>query len=457
MENYDFHFIAIGGVGQSALAKILLQLGYKVSGSDLIESKYTKIVEKLGAKVFIGQNASNIIGTPTIVISSAIKENNPELILAKKLNLKIIHRSDCLKFISEKFETFIGSSGTHGKTTTSGMLAFILEKLKKNPAYAIGGILPFYQTNANSCKNSKYFIAELDESDGSIIKYHPDYLIINNLEEDHLDFYKNGLEDILKIFEKTTKNLKPNGKIFINIDNEGNNKLSKIINKNNVITYGIKNDADYQAKNIVFNDFETSFEIYKKNKLLGKIKLIIPGEHNVYNAMAVTAVLDFLGLNFEEYKKFFEEFSGMGRRFQIVANTKGVKIIDDYAHHPTEIKTTLNAIKNIKNRKIAIFQPHRYTRLKGLWNEFLDSFYVVNKLYIVDVYSAGDKPLNDFNSKNFAIEITKKGINATYIEGNINEAAKKITPELKKDDIIITLGAGDITKIGGIINDLLTK
>ena len=173
--------------------------------------------------------------------------------------------------------------------------------------------------------------------------------------------------------------------------------------------------------------------------------------------MAVTAVLDFLGLNFEEYKKFFEEFSGMGRRFQIVANTKGVKIIDDYAHHPTEIKTTLNAIKNIKNRKIAIFQPHRYTRLKGLWNEFLDSFYVVNKLYIVDVYSAGDKPLNDFNSKNFAIEITKKGINATYIEGNINEAAKKITPELKKDDIIITLGAGDITKIGGIINDLLTK
>lgn len=456
-ENYDFHFIAIGGVGQSALAKILLQQGYRVSGSDLSESKYTKIVEKLGAKIFISQNEENIKGNPTIIISSAIKEDNPELIKAKELNLKIMHRSDCLKFISEQFETFIGLSGTHGKTTTSGMLAFILEKTRKNPAYAIGGILPHYNTNANSYKNSKYFIAELDESDGSITKYHPNYLVINNLEEDHLDFYKNGLKDILETFKTTTKNLKSNGKIFINIDNEGNNKLLKIIENDNIITYGIKNNANYQAKNIIFDDFETSFEIYKKNKLLGKIKLIIPGEHNVYNALAITAVLDFLGLNFEKYGKYFEEFSGMGRRFQIITNTNGIKIIDDYAHHPTEIKTTLNAIKNIKNRKIAIFQPHRYTRLKSLWNEFLESFNVVDKLYIVDVFNAGDKPLDNFNSKNFAVEISKKGINATYIKGNINEAAKKITPELKKDDIVLTLGAGDITKIGGIINDLLTK
>ena len=457
MEDYDFHFIAIGGVGQSALAKILLQQGYKISGSDISESKYTKIVEKLGAKIFIGQNEKNIIGKPTVVISSAIKEDNPELIKAKKLNLKIMHRSDCLKFISEQFKFFIGLSGTHGKTTTSGMLSFVLEKMKKNPAYAIGGILPEFQTNANSNKNSEYFIAELDESDGSIIKYSPDYLVINNLEADHLDFYKNGLDDILSIFKKAIQNVKPNGKIFINIDNEGNNKLINLIEKKNIIFYGINNKADFQAKNIIFDDLNTSFEIYKKEKYLGKINLIIPGIHNVYNALAISAVLDTLGFNFEEYGKYFSNFSGMGRRFQIIADTKGIKIIDDYAHHPTEIKTTLSSVKNIKKRKIAIFQPHRYTRLKGLWSEFLESFYEADKLFVIDVFKAGDEPLKDFNSEIFAKEIAKKGINAVYVKGNIEEAAKTITPELKKDDIVLTLGAGDITKIGGIINDLLTK
>ena len=457
MDGYDFHFIAIGGVGQSALAKILLQQGYKVSGSDLNESKYTKIVEKLGAKVFIGQNENNIKGKPTIVISSAIKEDNPELLKAKQLNLKIMHRSDCLKFISEEFETFIGLSGTHGKTTTSGMLSFIMEKIQLNPAYAIGGILPYYNTNANSYKNSKYFIAELDESDGSIIKYHPDYLVINNLEADHLDFYKNGLDDILKTFKTTVQNVKPEGKVFINIDNKGNNKLLKIIEKNNIITYSIENNADYQAKNIIYDDFNTTFEIYKKDNLLGKINLIIPGKHNIYNALAICAILDTLGLKFEEYAKYFREFSGMGRRFQIVADIKNIKIIDDYAHHPTEIKTTLSAVENIKKRKVAIFQPHRYTRLKGLWDEFLESFNSIDKLYVLDVFSAGDKPLDDYNSKNFAYEIAKKGINATYIQGDIAKAAEKIAPELCQNDIVLTLGAGDITKIGGMINDLLTK
>ena len=457
MEGYDFHFIAIGGVGQSALAKILLQQGYKVSGSDLSESKYTKLVQSLGAKIFIGQDKNNIKGNPTVVISSAIKEDNPELIEAKELNLKIMHRSDCLKFISEEFETFIGLSGTHGKTTTSGMLSFILEKAKKNPAYAVGGILPEFQINANSYKNSKYFIAELDESDGSIVKYHPNYLVINNLEADHLDFYKNGLKDILETFKKTVQNVKAGGKIFINSDNEGNKKLLDIIEQDNVVTYGIDENVDYRAKNIIFDNFNTSFEIYKKEKFIGKINLIIPGVHNVYNALAISALLCEIGFEFSEFGEFFSEFSGMGRRFQIVGDVKGIKIIDDYAHHPTEIKTTINAIKEIKQRKIAIFQPHRYTRLKGLWDEFLQSFDNIDKLYVLDVFCAGDKPLSDFNSKNFAKEISKKGIDAIYVEGDIQKAAEKIAQELKKDDIVLTLGAGDITKIGGVLNDLLTK
>lgn len=445
----DFHFIAIGGVGQSALAKILLRLGYSVSGSDINESKYTKLVSELGAKVFIGHNEKNILGKPKVVVSSAIKENNPELIKARELNLEVMHRSDCLNFISKEFPCFIGLSGTHGKTTTSGLLSFILENLKVNPSYAIGGIIPKLNINAQAHKDSKYFVAELDESDGSIVKYNTDILLINNLEADHLDHYKNGLSDILDTFKIVVDRAKT---IFINADDDGVQKLQI----NNPITYGINNSADYEAKNIEFKDLESSFDVYKKGELLGRINLIIPGVHNIYNALGIISILDYLGFEFDSYNKYFCEFSGMGRRFQIVANDKGVKIIDDYAHHPNEIKSTLNAIQNVSSRKVVIFQPHRYTRLKGLWNEFLESFNNIDKLFVLDVFNAGDEFDPEFNSKNFVQAIEKKGINAIYIKGSIASAAKEIAPKINKGDILLTLGAGDITKIGGEINGLLT-
>lgn len=458
-QNFDFHFIALGGVGQSALAKILLQLGYKVSGSDIQDSKYIKLTKELGAKVFIGHSEDNIKGTPNVVISSAIKEDNPELIKAKKLNLEIMHRSDCLKLISQMFPKFIGFSGTHGKTTTSGLLSFVLEMMGKNPSYAIGGIIPKLNVNANALKDSKYFIAELDESDGTIQKYSPDYLIINNLEADHLDFYKNGLDDIIPIFERVADNMlkKDNSKLFVNIDNIGCNKFLKQTKFKNIITYSLNSKSDYSAKNIVFDEFSSSFDVYHKENLLGKIKLIIPGMHNIYNALAVISLLLELGFEFSEFSKYFSEFSGMGRRFQLVGDINNIKIIDDYAHHPSEIQSTLNSIKNTKRRKVVIFQPHRYTRLKGLWEEFLNSFNTVDKLFVLDVYSAGDKFDEKYNSEIFAKTIAQKGINAQYIEGNMNKAAEQIAPCLKESDIVLTLGAGDVTKIGGIINDLLTK
>ena len=453
----DFHFIAVGGVGQSALAKILLCLGYSVSGSDIQESKYTKLVKSLGAKVFIGHSKENIEGYPTIVVSSAIKDDNPEIIKAKELGLKIIHRSDCLKFISEQFPCFIGLAGTHGKTTTSGFLSYILEKMKQEPSYAIGGIIPELNINANAKKTSKFFIAELDESDGTIQKYSPNLLVINNLEADHLDYYKNGLSDIILTFEKTADKMKPNSKIFLNIDNNGCNIFQSQTKFQNIITYSLEKEADYCAKNIIFDELSSSFEIYKKGTLLGKINLTIPGKHNVCNALAIICVLDALGFEFSEYSKYFSEFTGMGRRFQLVADVNNIKIIDDYAHHPSEIKSTLNAIKNIKRRKIAIFQPHRYTRLIGLWSEFLDSFDVLDDLYVIDVFNAGDKFDEQYNSENFVSEINKKGIKARYIKGDVLQVSKTIAPELKAGDILLTLGAGDITKIGGMINDLLSK
>lgn len=458
-QDFDFHFIAIGGVGQSALAKILLQLGYKVSGSDISDSKYIKLTKELGAKVFIGHNKDNIQGRPKVVISSAIKEGNPELIKAKELNLEIIHRSDCLKIISQKFPKFIGLAGTHGKTTTSGLLSFVLAKMQQNPSFAIGGIIPKLNINASASKDSKYFIAELDESDGTIQKYSPDYFVINNLEADHLDYYKNGLEDIIPVFERVIDNMvtKTDSKLFINIDSAGCNEFLKQTKIKNITTYSLNLKSDYKAANIIFDELSSSFDVYHKEKLLGNIKLIVPGIHNVYNALAIVSLLDSLGFEFSQYSSYFSEFSGIGRRFQIVAEIDDIKIIDDYAHHPSEIQSTLEAVNKINKRKVAIFQPHRYTRLKGLWGEFLESFENVDKLFVLDVYAAGDKFDKLYNGETFVEAIKQKGVDAQYIKGNIEQAGKEIAKNLKTGDIVLTLGAGDITKIGGVINDLLSK
>ena len=319
------------------------------------------------------------------------------------------------------------------------------------PSYAIGGIIPEFNINAQADKNSKYFIAELDESDGTIVKYHPHITVINNLEADHLDHYKNGLSDILDTFQIVVKN---SGKLFVNIDNQGIKELVKRNSDKEFITYGIE-EGFYRAKNISYKELGSEFEIYKNNQYLTKINLIIPGKHNIYNALAIASVLDYL--NFSGYEKYFNTFSGMGRRFQLVGDVNNIKIIDDYAHHPSEIQSTLSAIKNLSRKKIAIFQPHRYTRLKALWNEFLDSFNVVDELYILDTFCAGDEFDETYNSQNFANAISKKGIKANYIKGNIEEAGKNIAQKLHQGDIVLTLGAGDITKIGGIINDMLSK
>lgn len=453
----SFHFIALGGVGQSALAKILLQMGYNVSGSDVEESKYTKLVEQMGAKVFIGHDEKNIQSGQTVVISSAIKETNPELKKARELNLKVMHRSDCLDFISRKFECFVGFAGTHGKTTTSGLMAYILEKIEKNPAYAIGGIIPDINTNSNASALSKHFIAELDESDGTIEKYAPNCFVVNNLEADHLDFYKNGLSDIIETFKKTISNMSEADKLFINFDDDGAKELLAQSEFKNYISFALNSSADYQAKNIVQNDLETEFEVYKKGYFLTKIKLIVPGIHNVYNALSVISVLDVLGFNADDYAKYFAEFTGMGRRFQLYGEINDIKIVDDYAHHPTEVNATIQAIQGSKRRKLAIFQPHRYTRLEGLWKEFLESFKPVDKLYVLDVYNAGAEPDIGYNSNTFAKACREIGIDAKHISGDMKKAAEQILPDIQKNDLVITLGAGDNTKICGEIYDLLSK
>lgn len=442
-----FHFIAIGGIGQSAIAKILLQQGYNVSGSDISDSKYLNELRALGAKIYIGHSEKNVPNNAKIVLSTAIKENNPELLRAKELSLEIFHRSDILKFISGHYKKFIGFSGTHGKTTTSGLCAYILSAIEEKPAFAVGGIVPTLKTNGDA-GNSEYFVAELDESDGTILKYSPYLTVINNLEADHFDFYENGLEQIYSTFKTYIENLENDAKIVVNIDDGGNLEfIKRYLAIGKFSTFSTKKPANYEARNIKYNSLGSTFEAFFEGEFLGEITLSIPGVHNVYNALAVLSSLMEMGFEFDVIAPHFETFTGMGRRFQLVCEFRGIKIIDDYAHHPTEISTTLNAAKNYtKGRTVAIFQPHRHTRFMGLWNEFLNAFNEADLLIVLDVYKAGEKSIEGFDSVDFANQIQHK--NALYVAGTIKEAAGKIYPLLNENDVVLTLGAGDITKMG---------
>ena len=449
-----FHFIAIGGVGMSGLAKYLLKLGFSVSGSDIKESKYTKKVQELGATVYIGHSTEYVKPDTIVVASTAIRDENPEIVKAKELGLKIHHRSDILKMISEglgreenKKPLFIGFSGTHGKTTTSGLCSYVLEKAGYAPSYSVGGIIPELDTNAE-CADGNFFVAELDESDGTIVKYHTNISVINNLEVDHIDFYKNGFQDLLKTFRTHLDNMPANGKVIVNKDCNG---IKQLINANpdkKFMTFGIESGGvDYSARNLKFSEFGSEFDVYYRGQKIVSLKLNVPGKHNIYNALSVISALNVLGVDLEKVRPHFATFSGMGRRFQKVAEFDGIRIFDDYAHHPTEIKTTLDSARLCDTKRlVAIFQPHRYSRLKGLWDDFLKCFGAVDKLIVVDVYSASEDAIEGINSKAFAACFKTEDV--TYIGGSMENASRKILPLLKSGDLVVTLGAGDVTRIG---------
>ena len=456
IKDKKFHFIAIGGIGMSGLAKYLIEAGCEVSGSDIEKSKYTEKLEKIGAKVYIGHNADYIKPDMVVIASTAIRPTNPEVVRAKELGLEVYHRSDLLSYISKQFKdkTFFGFSGTHGKTTTSGLCSFILDKIGCNPSFVVGGYVPELNTNARH-GSKDYFVAELDESDGTIVKYTPSINVINNLELDHVDFYSDGFQGIINTFSKFLSGLVTTSKNIINIDNSGSRSLIENNKDKKFITFAIDNPADYIAKNIRYVDLGSTFVVERYGKNLGEVQMTIPGKHNVYNALAVIAALVENGFDFNEIAPYFKEFTGMGRRFQKVAEFDNITIIDDYAHHPSEIKTTLDSVKDISNRTVAIFQPHRYTRLQNFWYEFLKSFDSVDKLIVLDVYGASEDYIEGVTSEIFASKLNHK--DSVWIGGTIEEACEKILPMLKPYDIVLTLGAGSITKVGPTLKSLNEK
>ena len=453
-ENFDksqkIHFIAIGGIGVSAIAKCFLELGFRVSGSDIKENKNTILLQEMGADIFIGHEASNIDGAALIIASSAIRVDNPEVVAAQQLGVPVYHRSHGLEalmrgFGQDKKPVGIGFSGTHGKTTTTGMASLVFELSGKNPTSVIGGILPQFDTNAK-VGNGGYVIAELDESDGTIVLYSPDILVVTNLEVDHIDHYKDGFAQLLETFSIVSGNLKDGSKFILNADDAGCLELYKIADKSKVILYSTKGaaQADFSAKNVVLEGLSSFFDVFQKDELLGKIELSVPGEHNVSNALSVTISALESGIAFSDIQKSIKQFGGTKRRFELVGEFNGATVYDDYAHHPTEIIATLNSAKQLGKRVVAIFQPHRYTRLAGLWEDFKKSFELADVLVVIDVYAAGDPFSDEYNSEVFAHQV----VGANYIKGSIEEVKTQVTSFIEPDDVVLTIGAGDITQLG---------
>lgn len=443
MEKDKYHFIAIGGIGMSGLAKYLLQEGFEVSGSDISDSKYIDEIRALGAQVFIGHDKNNVPEKCVVVASTVIRESNPEIQKAKELGLPILHRSDVLKILSERSKCFIGYAGTHGKTTSSGLASYVTDMAGLNPSYVVGGIIPEIHTNSNY-KSDEYFIAELDESDGTVVKYNPHILVINNLDADHLDFYKNGLSSLVETFEGLLAKFKNGQKVLINNDDNGN----KLLKGYDFITFGLK-DADYLAKNVCLTPTGSEFDILHKGKFLAHLKIKLLGKHNVLNSLGVFASLNEAGIDIDKVIEHFATFTGMGRRFQHVCDLNGAIIYDDYAHHPTEIKATLSALSEFKDKNvIAVFQPHRYSRLKKLWNNFEEAFKDTDNVIVTDVYAASEDAIEGVTAEKFAEDLRKICKNCKYVSGSIRNVAENLYPQLKENDIVVGLGAGSITSLG---------
>ena len=449
------HFIGIGGIGMSGIAEVLVQSGYLVQGSDIKASNNTKRLEKLGIKVFIGQRKSNILNAKIIVVSTAISKNNIELIEAKKIFLPIVHRAEMLGELM-RLKQSIAIAGTHGKTTTTSLIAKMIEENGMDPTIINGGIISSLDSNARMGKGD-WMVVEADESDGSFTKLNPTAAVITNIDLEHLDFHKNE-KNLELAFFNFLSSIPFYGFICLCTDHPRVQKLISKLEDKKVITYGLSANADVRATNIIYNNNKMNFTLSISNRReleisSYEIEFSMIGIHNIQNALATIATGIELKIPIEKIKNTLKTFTGVQRRFQNVGNFKNTTIIDDYGHHPVEINAALAAARlhTPKSKIISIFQPHRYSRIKDLFNDFCSCFNDADYVFLLDVYPAGEEPLNGFESNDLKNGLLKYGHkNVSYIESKkalIRETLKIISPH----DIIICLGAGSITKIANTL------
>jgi UDP-N-acetylmuramate--alanine ligase len=447
-KNSHIHLVGIGGVSMSGIAEILAERGYKVSGSDLNESKYLDLLRKYDIDLFIGHAAANIEGADLIVKTSAIPEDNPEIKAAQKKGLKIVKRAEMLSYLMRKKKT-IAVAGTHGKTTVTAMLAAIFKEAKADPAVMVGGFLK--ELNGNMADgDGQYFITEADESDGSFLYFNPDLLLVNNLELDHPDFYQN-LDEFKNIFKRFADKNDKQAILLYNKDDKNLHSLFKDRKKSS--GFSLKK-GDFKAANIKYDKFKSSFDFYQAGEFIASIELSVPGEYNLYNALAAASAARQLEIDLESIRAALKKFSGVGRRFDFKGRVlnAAVDVVDDYAHHPTEIKELLKTVKNMDYNKIrVIFQPHRYSRTHKFFREFTDAFADADQVYLTDIFSASEKNKYNISMTEFAEKIAaNSAVECSYC-ADFNQIADRLLAEAEAGDIILTVGAGNITDLSDLI------
>ena len=437
------HFVGIGGIGMSGMAELLHNLGFKITGSDIIESERTNQLKDIGIDVNIGHKSSKVNDSDVLVYSSAVNKNNQEIIIANKNNIPVIRRAEMLGELLKVKSTSIAIAGTHGKTTTSSMLGSILVEAKLDPTLVIGGVVNEFGSNSMQ-GDGDIIVVEADEFDRTFLSLKPTLAIINNLDLEHLDCYKN-LDDLQSAFLKFANSVPFYGKIFLNIDESNTSKLISSV-KRPYITFGFSNEALVQAKNPIYDKLNSSFDLHIEGIFKTRIDLKLPGKHNIMNALAaISACLD-LEINYDLIKQGLEKFKGVQRRFDIKYELEnGIKLIDDYAHHPVEVNSVLNALKKgWNNRIISIFQPHLFSRTQNFHKEFAQALFQSDLIIITEIYAARENPIKGISSKTIVKDLINLGhSNIKYIpkRNNIAKYVKKIT---KSNDLIITMGAGDI-------------
>ena len=445
------HFIGIGGISMSGLASIVLDKGLKVSGSDIQTSPIIEGLIEKGANINIPHSDKNIVDIDLVVFTSAIKKDNPEMIKAKELGIPLIDRASFLGEIMKEYKYSIAIAGCHGKTTTTSMASLVLKNASSDPTILLGGELDAIGGNVRIGK-SPYFITEACEYMENFLKFHPYIGVILNIGEDHLDYFKD-INSIKEAFFKFAKLIPPSGCLVLCNEDKYAFEIEKYANTN-ILTFGIDRESDYMAKNIKYDKLGyPSFNIFKENTNMGLFKLTIPGQHNILNALATFSVMDFLNISPEIINQSLSEFKGTHRRFETKGCVNNITIIDDYAHHPTEIKVTLEAAKKIPhNRLWCIFQSHTYTRTRLLLKEFANSFHNADNIIITDIYAAREKDTGLIHSKDLVNEINKNSGNAIYIS-EFEDIVSYLSGHAKPGDLVMTVGAGSITNLGPMILD----
>lgn len=445
-KKHRVHFVGIGGVGMSGIAEVLLNLGYTVTGSDIKEGEATERLESLGAEIFIGHREANLSGQPSVVvISTAVKFSNPEVLEARRLHIPVIPRAEMLAELM-RMKYGVAVAGSHGKTTTTSMIAAVLSAAGLDPTMVIGGRVKALGSNAR-LGQGEFLVAEADESDGTFLLLSPTLAVVTNIDREHMEFYET-MERLTEAFLAFINKIPFYGLAILCLDHPGVRALLPKVKKR-FVTYGFSPEADFSGRDFQAREMGVEFSVWRRSESLGRLRLHLPGIHSATNALAAVAVAQELEIPFARVAEALEAFSGIHRRFEVKGEARGIMVIDDYGHHPAEIQATLGAIREGWKRPLTVvFQPHRYSRTRDLFDDFLSAFEGADRLILTEIYPAGEEPIPGVSGEALYQAVKRKGHLDVEFVAEKKAIAKHLAKKLKGGEIVLTLGAGDVYKVG---------